>query len=88
MKEFLVRSQNKDTPNTWYNVIYTGSEFNFCSCDWALNEIFCKNVFKVQMWAIEQDFDINTSTNVSSLNIERPVFSVDLNQTATTSPLL
>jgi hypothetical protein len=87
MNEFLVRSQNKDTPNTWYNVIYTGSEFNFCSCDWALNGNVCKHVFKVQMWAIEHDLDINTLANVSSLIIDRPVFLVDLNQTTTMSPL-
>jgi ribosome-associated translation inhibitor RaiA len=83
MNEFLVHSQNRDTPNTLYNFIYTGSEFNFCSCDWALNENACKHVFKVQIWAIEHDLDINTLTNVSSLIIDKPVLLVNLNQTTT-----
>jgi hypothetical protein len=87
MNEFLVRSQNKDSPDTWYNVIYIGSEFNFCSCDWVLNGNVCKYVFKVQMWDSEHDLDINTLPNVSSPIIDRPAFLVDLNQTTTMSLL-
>jgi hypothetical protein len=87
MNGFLVHSQNKDTLDTLYNFIYIGSEFNFCSCDWALNGNLCKHVFKVQMWVSEHDLDINTLANVPSIIIDRHVFLVYLNQTVAMNPL-
>lgn len=85
INEFIVRSQNKDTPHTWYNVICIGSEFNFCSCDWALNGNVCKHIFKVQMWASEHGLDFNMLPNFSSPITESHIFLVDLNQLDTMS---
>ena len=47
--EYRVRSQNKDSRDTWYNVIYKGSTPHFCNCNWALNGNVCKHVLKVEM---------------------------------------
>ena len=32
--EYWVRSQNKDTHDTWYKVIHKGSNLHFCNCNW------------------------------------------------------
>ena len=31
--EYRVRSQNKDSHDTWYNVIYKGSTLHLCNCN-------------------------------------------------------
>ena len=55
--EYWVRSQNKNTRDTWYKVIYTGSNFFFCNCAWAMNGNFCKHVLKVGMVVGKNVFD-------------------------------
>ena len=86
--EYRVRSQNKDTRGTWYNVIYKGSTFHFCDCNWALNGNVCKHVLKVGMLASNDIFGDNLLSNVSSSFVERPRSLVDLNETIVSSPKL
>ena len=83
--EYRVRSQNKNTHDTWYKVIYTGSDFFFCNCAWAMNGNFCKHVLKVGMVVGKNVFDEHVSPNVSSI-VERPRFQVDLNEIVVPSP--
>ena len=57
--EHRVRSQNKDTCGTWYNVIYKGSIFHFCDYNWAINGNVCKHVLKVGMLVSNDIFGDN-----------------------------
>jgi len=84
--EYWVRSQNKDTRDTWYNVIYRGSTLHFCNCNWALNGNVCKHVLKVEMLASNTVLGDNIMPNVSIPIIERHKNLFDLNETAIMSP--
>ena len=84
--EYRVRSQNKDTHNTWYNVIYKGSNLHFCNCSWALNGNVCKHVLKVEMLVTNNILGDNRLPNASSSITERPRILVDLNEIPLLSP--
>ena len=79
--EYRVRSQNKDSHDTWYNVIYKGSTLHLCNCNWALNGNVCKHVLKVEMLVSSIVLRDNTLSNVSNSIVERPRILVDLNET-------
>ena len=85
---FLVRSQNEGTHDTWYHVIYTGSEFNFCTCDWALNGNVCKHILKVEMLVSKDGEGIEVLPNASNPILESPRPLVDLNDNIPFNPLL
>ena len=79
--EYRVCSQNKDSRDTWYNVINKGSTLHFCNCNWALNGNVCKHVLKVEMLVSNIVLRDTTLPNVSTSIAERPRFLVELNET-------
>ena len=79
--EYRVRSQNKDSCDTWYNVIYKGSTLHLCNYYWALNGNVCKHVLKFEMLVSNIVLRDNTFSNVSSSIVERHRILVDLNET-------
>lgn len=85
-KEYRVRSQNMDTRDTWYSVIYKGSDLHFCDCTWALNGNVCKHVLKVGMLLNNNVLGDNIMSNIATSSTERPRFLVDLNETIVFSP--
>ena len=79
--EYRVHRKNKDSRDTWYNVIYKGSTLHFCNCNWTLNGNVCKHVLKVEMLVSNIVLRKNTLSNVSNSIAERPRILVDLNET-------
>ena len=69
---YWVHSQNKDTCDIWYNVIYKGSNLHFYNCNWALNGNFCKHVLKVEMLVSNISLGENVLPNVINPTTERP----------------
>jgi len=78
---YWVHSQNKDTRDIWYNVIYKGSNLHFCNCNWALNGNVCKHVLKVEMLVSNIILGENVLPNVTNPTTERPTILFDLNET-------
>jgi len=79
--DYWVRSQNKDTRDIWYNVIYKGSNLHFCNCNWALNGNICKHVLKVEMLVSNTILGENVAPGVTDPTTERPRILFDLNET-------
>ena len=79
--EYWVRSQNKDTHDTWYKVIHKISNLHFCNCNWALNGNVCKHAFKLEMLVSNTMLGDGVLPNVFGSTIEKPKFLVDLNKT-------
>ena len=84
--DYWVHSQNKDTRDIWYNVIYEGSNLHFCNCNWALNGNICKHVLKVEMLVSNTILGENVLPSVTNLTIERPNSLFDLNETPILGP--